>query len=441
MVRPLAVLALFSALFLNQAQAQTSSSPEEPILTGYITRAISLSDFDVNGIHVTANPDTQLRYGSTALRQAIDWSHPIYLGETVVIYGKFGKNRHEVVAKEILLRTPESRQLNGMAIIDRIFPSMKPALLLVRADGYLIQITSATKTYFTGPLVSLADVTTNTWVQYRATQHADGVITAENIAFIPNEIPDAELKRLHKIEYDPSTVSTSASQSEESKLFLGTKFDRIPPYPDPAMQQRIERIGNSLVPAYQKKLRASDPTKINFRFQLVDPPTWVDDARALPNGIILVPRYLVELLKDDSRLAAVLADNIAAVIEKQQYRATRKKTNLAVCSALMGGSFIPVVGYASLTAAIVKCGRVKMSDYYDQSGRVALGLLRDAGYDIQQAPQAWWTIEAAKHNKDMSSTPPPDRAMNLYRTIGAEGDGSYAISGSNPTLPASSHTN
>jgi hypothetical protein len=82
------------------------------------------------------------------------------------------------------------------------------------------------------------------------------------------------------------------------------------------MQPRVDRIGNSLIPDFQRSLPDTDPRKIHFRFQLVDGKKW-KDALSLASGVILVPRQIVERLPEDPQLAAVLADNIAEVIEKQ----------------------------------------------------------------------------------------------------------------------------
>jgi hypothetical protein len=62
------------------------------------------------------------------------------------------------------------------------------------------------------------------------------------------------------------------------------------------MQERVERIGNGLIPAYQRDLLADDPTKIDFRFQVVD---WAKrhDAMTLSNGIVLIPEQLVAWLE------------------------------------------------------------------------------------------------------------------------------------------------
>ena len=57
------------------------------------------------------------------------------------------------------------------------------------------------------------------------------------------------------------------------------------------------------------------------------------------------------------------------------------------------------------------------TDLVNQSGRVSLGYLHDAGYDVSQAPLAWWTL-ASKPKKTLAQTSIPPRSINLYRTLG-----------------------
>jgi len=56
------------------------------------------------------------------------------------------------------------------------------------------------------------------------------------------------------------------------------------------------------------------------------------------------------------------------------------------------------------------------ADLLNQSGRVSLGLLNDAGYDIHQAPITWWTLAKDSHG-DLATTSLPPRAANLYQSL------------------------
>ena len=105
-----------------------------------------------------------------------------------------------------------------------------------------------------------------------------------------------------------------------------------PPFKNDAMQARVEEIGNSLVPDYQRALPGSDPAKIHFRFQVVDNKHFCGllaacEAYAMPGGIIQVPHQISERMQNDSQLAAALADAIACILERQVYRDRGKDQN------------------------------------------------------------------------------------------------------------------
>jgi len=412
MVRPLsAAFAVLTLLFASSGIAQESSPP---VLQGFVTRTASGADFDVNGIRVVSSSKTTFQVGTHILL-----SNAVipYVGETVSVRGDLKRGKHQIKATEVVLRPAVERKLSGFGVIDRILSPVNSTEILIRADGYSIRVNSSTKTSFEPPLTSLATVTTNVWIDFHGKLRDDGVVFADSIVFAPNVIREREDKLLAKTDYDPSAVPDSSKQDAASKFFLGVDPKKIPPWHDAAMQARIERIGASLIPAYQRALPDTDATKIQFQFQLIDAPKW-HDAMAMPSGIILVPRQIVERLQNDSQLATVLADNISCVLEKQTYLVTPKKQALTAANiaGAAAGFVIPGVGLVT-NIATYSSGKSIQTHLLDQSGRVSLGLLHDAGYDIHQAPLAWWTLAAKKPN-DIAGTAPPERALNLYRVLG-----------------------
>lgn len=70
------------------------------------------------------------------------------------------------------------------------------------------------------------------------------------------------------------------------------------------------------------------------------------------------------------------------------------------------------------TYAITSVAAADKRNAEDQSGRVSLGFLHDAGYDINQAPITWWLLATDTAQK-LASTPLPPRAANLYKSIGS----------------------
>lgn len=142
------------------------------------------------------------------------------------------------------------------------------------------------------------------------------------------------------------------------------------------------------------------------------------DALAFANGIILVPFPAISRLQNDSQIAAVLADNIAASLEKQEVRsqpAAHRLTGVAVAGNVVG---LVVPGLGLVTGATTfGVAKHMITLQRRQSGRVALCFMHDAGYDLSQAPIAWWLLDPAKP-KPLEKTNLPDRAAYLYSTLG-----------------------
>jgi hypothetical protein len=258
-------------------------------------------------------------------------------------------------------------------------------------------------------LNSLADVQPGDWIEYKGRQRADGILVAEDAKFSPNVVSKGEGRLRARNDYDASAVPASASQNGVMKTLNGIDYKKIPAWTDPAMQARTAVIGEKLIPAFEKAMPDTDPAKIDFRFQLVDGKKLRNTA-GLPSGIILVPHEVVERMQNDSQLAAVLADGIAFAMEKETYRMQGRITGVAVGAFLV---FNPFIAYG-ITSGTKSAALTKEEE---QSGRVSLELMRDAGYDIDQAPQAWWLL-AAKKLEPISEIPLPDRAAHLYRMLG-----------------------
>lgn len=393
-----------------------------PNVQGYVTRVGSATDFSVDGTKIELTSDTTF-YTKDAQGNLTEVKIPApYFGESANVYGKFHDKTNSLTARKVVLLLPREIQVKGTAVVDRVL-DQDGLRRLVRIDGLLVDVSAGDLKASgapTGPgaLPKLSgDLKTNEWVTYNGKQRPDGTVVLTGATVSDNVVKPGEAKLKATKEFDPSAVSEKDRQSGADKFFEGTNFKRIPAYKNEDEQARIDRIGASLIPAYQKDLAKDDPTKINFRFQLVDERKW-RDAIALVSGIILVPRQLVERLPNDSQLAAVLADNIACVLEKQTYRlqGIRRVMTAASTAASVAQVLVPLVGFAGSGALALKEMSLEKAEQ-EQSGRVALGLLYDAGYDLTQAPEAWWTL-ATKPGHDPHERSAPDRANNLYQALG-----------------------
>lgn len=409
-------LLLLIAAFFLAASAVAEPADVPAAVNGYVTRVASPTDFDVNGVRVVCVDKTHFAEQRSVGLANLSGPGTLYVGEPARVYGSLNKKAHTVAAQTVVTEPAEVRPVSGRAIIDRVLSSQSE--MEVRADGYPILITAKTASSFAAPLKSMADVGTNVWIAYQGKQRADGVVVAEKAVFTPNVVGGTEGKVREHNEYDPAAVDPEKKQGVLNRAFGHYDPKKFPPYKDDAMQERVDRIGASLVPEYQRALPDSDATKIHFRFQLIDTDRFLA-GMPLASGIILVPKQLVERLQNDSQLAAVLADNIAITLEKQDYREllAQEKMTAAQFAGDAAGIFVPGVGIATIVAN-GKVAAAMRRRQEQQSVRVSLDLMRDAGYDVYEAPRAWWVL-ARKHAMDLGGTQMPVLTGDAYRALGS----------------------
>jgi hypothetical protein len=409
--------------FLLLCLTSSAWSQEEqpaPILTGYVTRVASGSDFDVNAIHILCGPDTNVEAPSGDSYYPGCPQTPPILGQRVDVYGHNKKKLNAIAATRLDFKPLPHDGISGYAVIDAVAAASSgaPGTIQIRADGYPILITPQTTVAFNPPLNSSADIMTNVWVDYDAKPGPGGTFVARSAKFSQNFITDREDAMRAKTEYDPAVVPIDAKLNPVAlAVGVGPDPKRIPPWPNQEMQDRLNAIGQKLIPTWQQRLAPDDPSRINFRFQLTDGKRW-PWVLTLPSGIILVPHQVVERMQNDSQLAEILADAIACALEKQTYRMRVANTAITVGAVASWAQFVPVIGGP---AALIGLGSgtsqlVLVRKEEHQSGRVSLDLLHDAGYDVTQAPVAWWLLVPRKP-KPLSSIQPPDRTVYLYRTL------------------------
>ena len=383
-------------------------------IDGYITRAGTPERFFVNQEEVHCTP------GKTKLRTLIpdmesedkvvckQWT----VGDSVAVHGTEVKGI--LMAKRVDTQKPKIPKVEGFALVDRVLSPVAPDTGLFRADGYMLAITPKTKLSFADGMPK--QPATNQWVHYAGTLRPDGTAEAHSLAFSPNNVSRLEDNLREKTEFDAAAVKEEEKQGRVSKFFLGMNAKKIPAWDDADMQARITAIGEKLVPRFQRELPDSDPSKIHFRFQLVDEKT-IPDGITMPSGIILVPHQVLVALPDDTELAAILASDIAEVMEEQSVRLAPGNVALSGVgnAATVAGFFVPFVGFASIGTATAQ--HVRLVHSQQQSTRAGLALMNDAGYDVRKAPLAWWRL-ADWGEIPLSKVKMPDRTEYAYSILG-----------------------
>ncbi len=417
------------------------------VTEGYINKVESPTAFEVSNCHVTLTPKTT--YGDIETTLAITESplrSHILLGAYVKIYGKRNSRTKTVTANTVLLREDWKNKLKGLGVIDKVIASGPQTLL--SADGYRIEITPKTQITYVGDLHTLSDINANLWIRYEGLRNPQGLLIAQKATFFPAK--PTHFKALKGVEiYDlgfepphaPGATASSAPAETQNpdadltgqqpgKVHLGAwrKSHDVPA--DTALQQRIARIGARLIPAYQRDLAENDPTKIHFRFYAVDDAKARDDIGGL-DGLVLVPQTVVARMQNDDQLAAILADGIAAQLQRQTARVV-KNSRILTGMELTGdiAQFaVPGLGIAtSLTSLGV--GHQENIAFQEERCRVALALMSNAGFDILQAPEAWRRLgprHLPTNDQKLAQLPYPDRSGYMLNIIGLQYQNTTAI--------------
>jgi len=224
---------------------------------------------------------------------------------------------------------------------------------------------------------------------------------------------------------DASDQEAVLTQDGKVKLAPLGGWHKVPA--NQALQDRVRNVGMRLVPDYQKQLPADHPSKIDFRFYAIDDAGRRAEVCSV-DGLILIPAQVVERLKNDDQLAAVLADGVAYNLERQAARtvATSRKVSGSGLAVDIAGAFVPGVGIAAIVGA--NAAAEEQIAMEEQRGRVALALLSDAGFDSRQAPEAWRLLEPKHLPKKLDALEYPNRSgyqlgvlkLQYSRTVAAE---------------------
>ena len=387
---------------------------------GYITSVHLPAGFDVNRIHVTVT--SQTRFGQTSDKTpSIDspMRAEVQMGAFVQVIGtKAGDGVH---ADEVLFRDDPDKKLDGFGEIDTVI--RRGAEPVLQADGFRIRVTSAAKVSYHGDLKSLDDVDTGIWIRYKGKRDKTAEVVATRAEFFAPRKGNAKEARVNfaalRAYQDESGFSKPQLLDADGRLMsLHTKvrysdaggycgWHTVPA--DLELQQRVRRVGALVIPSFQRQLASGDPGKIPFRFYAVDEKKIRSDIFC-NDGLILVPRQVVGRLKNDDQLAALLADGVAFYLQVRSARVLAEYRDLLgiEVAGYVASAFAPGVDLATDVGVGVMQHEIEIK-MQEQRGRMALALMKDAGYDPWQAPEAWRLLAPKELPKDPDSRWPSRR--------------------------------
>lgn len=413
------MVVIVSCCVSQQTPAQQAGDDSR---AGYITALHLPQGFDVDHEHVLLTRDTTFGYEKGKKTETHSpLIQNLHIGTRVSVTGAMDYKSKNFIAGTVLLRDDWNKKQSGLGVILKVVEAGPYPVF--RADGYDIRINADTNTSFAGNLKSLADVTANDWLRFDGKRDDKGVLDASRAVFAPGKptkfkvAQGLEVANVHvKPADDKADIAANAPDAfapgEDGTALTEDKKVKIGPFShwhtlpaDQPLQQRVHRVGMTLIPAYQQQLADDDPSKIHFRFYAADYSRTRSEI-CLLDGIIIVPMQAVERLQNDDQLAAVLADGVAYNLQRQAARAVvnlRKQLGVAAAEAAAGFFIpVPVVGIP---------GQNPYLAMEEERGRIALSLMADAGYDPWQAPQAWRLLGPRHLPRDLGTLEYPDRSV------------------------------
>jgi hypothetical protein len=401
--------------------AQTSFPIE-----GYVARVIPPSTIEVQGRQVLLTPRTTFgAMGTETTSSDSPLRKELRVGAYVQVSGLNSDWPRPFVADTVMVHDLHAMKVAGLGVILRVIHPAPDALF--EADGYIVHIVPSTKVSFAEGVSSLAAVAENSWIHFSGGRNKDGVVEADRAQFLPAkptkfkaakdlEIVSVKTRPAGAVGNAPAVVAkgtlvtpedgSALEHDQQVKIGLG-RWRTLPA--DQPLQQRIHRIGMALVPEYQRKMPETDPSKIHFRFFAVEDNRLRTDISML-DGVVLIPRQIVERFSSDDEVAALLADGIACNLQRQTARivAGNRIVLSTEITADIAGAFVP--GLGMLAFAGEGAAEKQADELAAERLRMALALMQDAGFDPWQAPEAWRLTDPRKLPADPSKLKYPDES-------------------------------
>ena len=397
-------------LMVPLAKAQAPRMKEVKV-RGYVTEFRSPTDFDIEDYRVTRDQAFVLNLENVSSDVTFELQD-IRVGVELEIKGSLNEQTGELKANAIKVDLEQFKSIQQTAFVS----SAPEGIQLLdgswagelRADGQVIRVTNATAVVFKPTkrekklaeqkknveaeqedfesLKSLDQVTVGMAMTYQGKRDREtGKILAERIEFSTNDLEDGEAKMWKSLK--TSVKAAQGLKPGELKIDKVGKFKLLP---DAEVQAYISTLGQQLIPAYQRNLPAGDPRKIPFQFHVIQDKSV--NAFATPNGIVVVHSGFMEMVENEAQLAAVVGHEIAHATHEHTWRQQqfhkKKRIGIALAGAIADAYGIPTLAdMATLVNGAIVNGHQRVLE--NQSDRIGLQYMVDAGYDPRQAPAVW----------------------------------------------------
>jgi len=428
----LSVLAFFTVLSI-----EIPAAVKQIKIHGYITNVVSPTVFEIDDVKVSRSES--LIFNLENQDAAVQFKpENIRVGTEIEVEGMLDAETNELKASKVTVDLDQFRKLKNTTVLSRtpegIVKGEKGWSGIFWADGRQIRINETTQVLFelnkseqkavetaaknpkaktpsetanadddefgnSEPLKDISDVKAGMFATFEGIEQPDGAILASRIIFVKNELEKGEGNLWKSLKLTEKTPNFTEGEPGELKVSSVGKFKLLP---NKEVQDYVERIGQSLVPAYQKNLADDDPQKIHFKFYVIRSKE--ANAFALANGVVVINSGMITTLENEAQLAAVIAHEISHSTQEHTWRAMNKDKNKR--TALMVGSVAAaLLGVPAAADALTLINAAMINGYSrrleDQADRIGLEYMVAANYDPREAPRVWKVM--SKKNGDQAN--------------------------------------
>lgn len=388
---------------------------------GYVTAVTSPTEFEIEDYRITRDRSFVLDV-ENASDDLKFRPEDIRVGVELEIKGQFNEATGDLQAKSITVDMEQFKQVKQTAVLSRLPQGIEKQEQgwagLCFADGQRVRIRPATQVVFGltrrerdlvkrqqqakkndvqnddepnlefQPLASLDQVTLGMLMTYVGRRNPeDGVIEAERIEFAHNDLEKGEKGIRDSLKVESKAFDGTQLRPGELKIKQVGKFKTLP---DARVQEYVAAIGRRMIPEYLAEMPSTDANKIDFRFFVVIDKT--PNAFATPNGIVVVHSGLFDALENEAQLAFILGHEVSHAVQEHTWR-QREYHKKKLMALKIGGAVAAAFGkysisdMATLVEASVRNGYSRNLE--NQSDRLGLEYMVNAGYDPRQAPGVW----------------------------------------------------
>jgi Zn-dependent protease with chaperone function len=421
----LAVLVQFGGL------GPAGAKVKEVKIRGYITALTSPTSFQIEDYRITRDERVRLELDKPAGAAADP--NDLKIGSLIEVKGSFNDETGDLVASKVKLLSRKTEVVDSTAILEQR-PTLEQAeggawRGTIVADGRQIKIEPATAVSFklnksesreaekaakakkpetkpavdpdesdlpaaeeaegAGPLTSLADLGPGIFMTYHGTEEADGSVLASQVVFVRNEKEKGEASLWKSLEV--RETPTKPASAVPAELKIGDMRFKV--LPSAEVQAYVDRVGQSLVPVYQRNLPESDPNKINFHFTVVTQKGF--NAIGFPTGQVIVFDEVFQVLGNEAQLAGLLSHEIAHATQEHAFRLREhnKKRRTALKTIMFVADILGDYNMSDQIDFLLTAENGYGRNLENQADRIGLHYMVDAGYDPRESSHMWSLID------------------------------------------------